>query len=199
MMTGMAPSGIIGDPRDKAELPAYAPFNTVSSMAPSRQDIVKTLTAFFGNPAQPEKLVNYTDHHAATYQLPDAFMGSSSYLRDTIKNLVTKSPQSWQTSVALPFRTLDTLTIKWDKMDFDVRILQRIPVRSGRHARSSAPARPRVRLKPRRADALASAPESRSTRAPVGSRPPSSGRSASASCGGVRAQTSLNVPNAPTQ
>lgn len=127
MMTGMAPSGILGDPRDKAELPAYAPFNTVSSMAPSRQDIVKTLTAFFGNPAQPEKLVNYTDHHAATYQLPDAFMGSSSYLRDTIKNLVTKSPQSWQTSVALPFRTLDTLTIKWDKMDFDVRILQRIP------------------------------------------------------------------------
>lgn len=135
MMTGMAPSGILGDPRDKAELPPYAPFNTVSSMAPSRQDIVKTLTAFFGNPAQPEKLVNYTDHHAATYQLPDAFMGSSSYLRDTIKNLVTKSPQSWQTSVALPFRTLDTLTIKWDKMDFDVRILQRIPVRSGPRTR----------------------------------------------------------------
>lgn len=126
-MAGSAPSGIMGDPRSKAELPAYAPFNTVSSLAPSRKDIVDTLTAFFGNPAQPEKLVNYTDHHAATYQLPDAFMGSSSYLRDTIKNLVTKSPQSWQTNVALPFRALDTLTIKWDKMDFDVRILQRIP------------------------------------------------------------------------
>jgi hypothetical protein len=155
-----APSGTVGDPRQKSELPPFAPYNSLSTMAPSKADILQALTNFFGNPAQPEKLVNFSDHHAATYQLPDAFLGQSTLLRDTINNLLVSSPQNWQTSIALPFLRINTMTVSWDKIgtpqaaprplvcrkpratpphalsavrlapaaDFDVRVLQRIPV-----------------------------------------------------------------------
>ena len=111
-----APSGLMGDPRQKSELPPFAPYNSLSTMAPSKADILQALTNFFGNPAQPEKLVNFSDHHAATYQLPDAFIGQSTLLRDTINNLLVSQPQNWQTSSALPFRRIDTMTVTWDKI-----------------------------------------------------------------------------------
>ena len=35
--------------------------------------------------------------------------------RDTLNNLITKSPQSWQTSVALPFFNIQGTVIEWDE------------------------------------------------------------------------------------
>lgn len=34
---------------------------------------------------------------------PDAYAGTNTKIRDTLNNLILKSPQSWQTSVGLPF------------------------------------------------------------------------------------------------
>ena len=48
-------------------------FNSLAApplAAPSKQDILGQLEFFFGKPAQPEKLVDFTDHHAATYHFP---------------------------------------------------------------------------------------------------------------------------------
>ena len=73
--------------------------------------------------------------------------------RDTLNNLITKSPQSWQTSVALPFFNIQGTVIEWDecaaalaaapfarlaaasltaaprarRIRFDVRLMQRVP------------------------------------------------------------------------
>ena len=41
-------------------LPAPATF------APSRKDVLSSLAFFFGDPASPEKLRDYSEHHAAT-------------------------------------------------------------------------------------------------------------------------------------
>ena len=35
---------------------------------------------------------------------PDAYAGSNTTLRDTINNLVEKQPQTWHTTIGLPFR-----------------------------------------------------------------------------------------------
>ena len=77
----------------------------------------------------PEKLKDYSEHHAVTYHFPDACArpsprttdpsprrrshprlskkipdaGSNTKIRDQLNNLILKSPQNWQTSVALPF------------------------------------------------------------------------------------------------
>ena len=97
-------------------------------IAPSAQDVKGQLEFFFGKPAQPEKLVDFTDHHAATGHFPDAFVGKNTFLRDTLSNLILKSPQTWQTSVALPYVPVDNVTVQWDEMHFDVRLLHRVPV-----------------------------------------------------------------------
>ena len=39
------------------------------------------------------------EHHAATYHFPDAYAGSNTAIRDTINNLIEKSPQNWHTTV----------------------------------------------------------------------------------------------------
>ena len=36
------------------------------TFAPSREDILSTLAFFFGDPASPEKLKDYSEAHAAT-------------------------------------------------------------------------------------------------------------------------------------
>jgi hypothetical protein len=73
-----------------------------STFAPSRNDVLSSLSFFFGDPASPEKLRDYSEHQAQTYHFPDAFTGSNNRIRDTLNNLVLKSPQDWQTSVGLP-------------------------------------------------------------------------------------------------
>ena len=50
-------------------------------------------------------------------------------IRETLNNLILKSPQDWQTGVALPFVRIQGTTVEWDELRFDVRLLQRVPVR----------------------------------------------------------------------
>ena len=98
-----------------------------ATFAPSREDVLSTLAFFFGDPASPEKLRDYSEHQAATYHFPDAFYGQNNRIRDTLNNLILKSPQEWQTTVALPFVKIEGTTVEWDELHFDVRLLQRVP------------------------------------------------------------------------
>ena len=38
-----------------------------------------------------------------------------------------QSPQSWQTSVGLPFLQITGTVVEWDEVRFDVRLMQRVP------------------------------------------------------------------------
>ena len=96
---------------------------------PSKKDVLGPLGFFLGEPAQPEKLDSYTEAHAATLHFPDAYMGKNVQLQETVNNLVLNSPQIWQTTVALPFLQLDGVNVEWDEVRFDVRLMQRVPVR----------------------------------------------------------------------
>ena len=44
----------------------------------------------------PEKLKDYSEHHAMTYHFPDAYAGQNTKIRDTLNNLILKSPQNWR-------------------------------------------------------------------------------------------------------
>jgi hypothetical protein len=109
-------------------------FNTFN---PSKKDIVGALTFFLGEPSDPVKLDSYGEHHAATYEYPDAFLGSNTRLRDTINNLVENNVQDWQTTVALPFQKLDGVTVEWDEIKFDVRLMQRVPYQGASRMQTS--------------------------------------------------------------
>ena len=108
-------------PTEAQEMPPKALF------APSKDDVLSTLGFFFGAPAAPEKLRDYSEHHAATLDFPDAYEGANPKIRDTLNNLVIYSPQSWQTGVALPFVRINSTNVQWDEVSFDVRLLQRVP------------------------------------------------------------------------
>ena len=97
----------------------------------------------------PEKLKDYSEHHAMTYHFPDAYAGSNTKIRDTLNNLILKSPQNWrecrplnplyrartdrpfcvcaETSVGLPFFQIQGTVVEWDEVRFDVRLMQRVP------------------------------------------------------------------------
>ena len=87
----------------------------------------QNLQYFFGAPVSPEKLKDYSEHHAVTYHFPDAYAGSNTKIRDQLNNLILKSPQNWQTSVALPFFQIEGTVVEWDEVRFDVRLMQRVP------------------------------------------------------------------------
>lgn len=40
------------------------------TFAPSREDVLSNLGFFFGDPAVPEKLKDYSEHHATTFHFP---------------------------------------------------------------------------------------------------------------------------------
>tara|TARA_B100001175_G_C19437172_1_gene604208 strand:- start:250 stop:435 length:186 start_codon:yes stop_codon:yes gene_type:complete len=42
----------------------------LKTFAPSRDDVLTTLAYFFGAPVSPEKLNDYSEHHAQTYHFP---------------------------------------------------------------------------------------------------------------------------------
>ncbi len=153
------------------------------TFAPSKEDVLQNLQYFFGAPVSPEKLKDYSEHHAMTYHFPGAprtaaVRACASAARgphaptcvcaraqtptpvkiprfganpsnparrcpcharptharpplcvrsDTLNNLILKSPQSWQTSVGLPFFQIQGTVVEWDEVRFDVRLMQRVP------------------------------------------------------------------------
>ena len=58
---------------------------------------------------------------------PTAFYGQNTRIRDTLNNLILKSPEEWQTNVGLPFFRIEGTSVEWDELHFDVRLLQRVP------------------------------------------------------------------------
>jgi len=98
-----------------------------ATFAHSKDDVLNALSFYFGEPVSPEKLRDYNEHHAATYHFPDAYAGTSTHLRDTINNLIEKSPQTWHTTIGLPFRKIEGTVVEWDEIRFDVRLMQRVP------------------------------------------------------------------------
>lgn len=98
-----------------------------SAFAPTTAWHKRNLAYFFGEPNDPQKMKDYSEHHALTYHFPDAYVGSNVKLRETLNNLVLASPDDWQTSVCLPFHQIDGTTVEWDEIRFDVRLMQRVP------------------------------------------------------------------------
>ena len=152
---------------NQGALAPFRPYQQLATFAPSKNDILSTLEFFFGKPAQPEKLTDFSEHHAATCMprpthrpyiltqmpptesacsycadhFPDAYVGKNVYLRDTLNNLILSSPQDWQTNAALPWLKIEGVTVSWDEIHFDVRLLQRVPYEgaSRAHAHAHAP------------------------------------------------------------
>jgi hypothetical protein len=57
-------------PTAEAQMSAQLP--APKTFAPSRDDVLSNLAFFFGDPAVPEKLRDYSEHHAMTYHFVSA-------------------------------------------------------------------------------------------------------------------------------
>lgn len=145
---------------------------------------LQSLHHFFGDPSHPEKIKNYTEDHAATFHFPDAYAGSNQKLRDTLTNLITSHVQSWCTTVALPWLRVQGLEVEWDETKFDVRLLQRVPVRA-LLPRAAACRPPPAR--PRGCAATRFYPFPRSTKASPGCKLACAASTASAPCAAASA------------
>ena len=64
--------------------------------------------------AHPLRLDAHTLSLAFT-DFPDAYAGQNTKIRDTLNNLILKSPQNWQTSVGLPFFQIEGTVVEWDE------------------------------------------------------------------------------------
>ena len=73
-------------------------------------------------------------------------MGQNTKIRDTLNNLILKSPQSWQTSVGLPYFQITGTVVEWDEVRFDVRLMQRVPYEGTSRMQTSLRRRQRDRV-----------------------------------------------------
>lgn len=104
------------------------PLDQTMTFGPSRKDVLGQYQFYFGDPAQPEKLNLYTEQHALTPHLPDAYAGRSVQLIETINNLVRDTLDNWYTNNMLPFKRMDdSLNVEWNELSFDRRLMQRVP------------------------------------------------------------------------
>lgn len=78
------------------------------TFAPSREDVLTNLQYFFGAPVSPEKLKDYSEHHAATYHFPGArTFPSPSQARHTTHTPPMRWPAQTPTTARRPrFATL---------------------------------------------------------------------------------------------
>ena len=53
--------------------------------------------------------------HTYVFMLTLTSSVAFSKIRDTLNNLILKSPQSWQTSVGLPFFQITGTVVEWDE------------------------------------------------------------------------------------
>ena len=93
---------------------------------PTAGDVMTALKQYFGAPAQPGLEKNYSDQNAATYNFPEAYIGKSTQLQETINSLVYQ-PQKWQTTIALPLRQVQGTHVEWNEIKFNEAPLGRTP------------------------------------------------------------------------
>lgn len=67
-----------------------APQNKPMTLGYTKMGSLENYEYFFGAPVSPEKIKDYTEHHALTYHFPDAYAGSNTKIRDTLNNLILK-------------------------------------------------------------------------------------------------------------
>ena len=92
-----------------------------------RDDIVERFSDFFGAPTNPQLLSQYTDSHANNLAFPDAFVGRNEHLRDTMSNLLLQNQQDFMTASCLPWRAVEGVEVQWDRIEFNVRLLNQVP------------------------------------------------------------------------
>ena len=76
---------------------------------------------------RPEREQQLSNHAFSTALLTPSPCHTQTKIRDTLNNLILKSPQNWQTSVGLPFFQIEGTVVEWDEVKFDVRLMQRVP------------------------------------------------------------------------
>ena len=75
--------------------------------------MVRALTGYpTGRTGRP---VRHHAHKPASSLCLAAFYGQNTKIRETLNNLILKSPQDWQTGVALPFVRIVGTTVEWDE------------------------------------------------------------------------------------
>ena len=128
--------------------PLTTPPAPLAVLGASRDDL-----SFSGRVCRPEREQLWRSNHtpAATALLTPSPFRTQTKIRDTLNNLILKSPQNWQTAIGLPFFQIQGTVVEWcvphapilstaptlnlipiltlirDEVKFDVRLMQRVP------------------------------------------------------------------------
>ena len=92
--------------------PLTTPPAPLAVLGASRDDL-----SFSGRVCRPEREQLWRSNHtpAATALLTPSPFRTQTKIRDTLNNLILKSPQNWQTSVGLPFFQIEGTVVEWDE------------------------------------------------------------------------------------
>ena len=81
---------------------------------------------FFGPPTGYYKTSAYDAKRQSTWVLPEAFMGKSAMLGQTIE-MLTITASNWYTQVAMPIERLDDIRATWNRWEYDATIAGIVP------------------------------------------------------------------------
>ena len=99
----------------------YDPFGSNSYSSASNP-----WAGFFGEPPHPYKTSSYDKYDRHNWNLPEAYVGQNLMLKSNIDQLVY-SDEEWYTTVALPYRFTDQVSVAWDKWEFNEHFTNVVP------------------------------------------------------------------------
>lgn len=123
---------------------SFAP--AASSFAASRKDVLSSIAFFFGDPASPEKLRDYSEHQAATYHFP----GKNTHARTRAR--LCPRPVAYQRALRFCIRSLCVLGTRLSRVPCFLCLCESIRLLWTEYPHSRHAEQPRAQIAPGLAD-----------------------------------------------
>lgn len=74
-------------------------------------------TPFLGPPPREQKTSSYAKKSVAKWNMPEAYVGESEYLRDTMEDWMLTAKWTWYTERAMPWYRTDNIHLQWTEWE----------------------------------------------------------------------------------
>jgi hypothetical protein len=88
---------------------------------------------FLGPPPRPGKDSAYAKKPISKYNMPEAYIGESEFLRDTVEDWNFTANQTWYTQIVLPWYRTDQIHVYWEQWENNPSFMEHTPEQSASH------------------------------------------------------------------
>ena len=88
---------------------------------------------FLGPPPRPGKDSAYAKKPVSKWNMPEAYIGESEFLRDTVEDWNFTANQTWYTQIVLPWYRTDQIHVYWEQWENNPSFMEHTPHQAASH------------------------------------------------------------------